>query len=112
MGDSFYATVIKGNGELKVNQEIFFPDIFKFLNLKAIPDSDVKDLEFAVDNDVDFILASHIHCGLTIKQIKSHLFGRNVKVLAKIQNAVDEIGEIMEFTTIVIALSSTNLTKS
>lgn len=97
MGDNFFATVIKGNGELKINQEIFFPDINKFLNLKPIPDSDLRDLEFAVDNDVDFILASHVQCGLTIKKIKSHLFGCNVKVLSKIQNryAVDEIGKIL-----------------
>lgn len=94
MGNNFFATVIEGNGELKVNQEIFFPDIFKFLNLKAIPDNDLSDLKFAVDNEVDFILASHVTCGLTIKEIKSHL-DVNVKVLTKIQNryAVDEIGE-------------------
>jgi pyruvate kinase len=95
MGNNFFATVIKGEGELKTNQEIFFPDIFRFLNLKLIPDNDLRDLKFAVDNDVDFILASHVNCGLTIKEIKSHLEGK-VKVLAKIQNryAVDEIGEI------------------
>lgn len=82
---------------MKVRKEIFFPDIFKFLNLPPIHDADVSDLKFAVDNDIDFIIASNIELGSTIKQIREHLNGSNAKVLTKIQNrfAVDEIDELV-----------------
>lgn len=80
-----------------MGKEIFCPDIFKFLNLNHINDADISDLKFAVDNDIDFIIASHIECGTTIKKIREHLNGSNIKVLTKIQNryAVDEIDELV-----------------
>jgi pyruvate kinase len=95
LNGDFFCNVIKG-GELKAGQDVFFPEIFKFLELKPIAEDDFRDLRFAVENDIDFIIASHVECGLNIREIKSHI-GPHIKVLAKIQNrfAVDEIGEIV-----------------
>lgn len=107
VGDTFFCSVLKG-GLLKVGKEIFFPDIYKFINLKPIHEADVNNLKFAIKNDIDFIIASHVECALTIKQIKEHLNGSNVKVLTKIQNryAVDEIDEIvMESDAIIFSPS-------
>lgn len=103
MGNTFFCAVLKG-GNLGTSQEIFFPDIFQSLNLKPISDVDISDLKFAVDNEIDFIIASHIEGGLPIKRIKAILTecnnnnaGNNIKILTKIQTryAVDEVEEII-----------------
>lgn len=114
MGDTFFCNVLKG-GDLQPGQEIFFPDISKFLNLNPINDDDMRDLKFAVEHDVDFIITSHIENASTIKKIKSLLNegGGNVKVLSKIQNpyAVDNIEEILHESDGIIFAPSVEIEK-
>jgi pyruvate kinase len=72
IGYTFTCTVISAKSTLKVNQDIQIPEIYQQLNLKPVTDDDISDIKFGVENNIDFIIASNIECGLVIDEIRAH----------------------------------------
>lgn len=97
-GDNVMCEVKKA-GTLTSYRSIFVPDIVKSLNLPVVSEQDEQSIRFAVENDVDFIFASHVESGDWIDEIKSKLKGSEdkIKVYAKIQNrlGVEKAEEII-----------------
>jgi pyruvate kinase len=84
--DSITVEIIN-SGELKSRKKINVPEAY--LNLPAITEQDLKDLEFAVDQDIDFIAASFIRSSehvLEIKNILAKLKNPNIPIIAKIES--------------------------
>lgn len=96
-GDTVTCSVLKG-GTLLSFQSVLIPDLVKHFRLPFVSDRDKACLEFAVENKVDFIFASHVECGEWIEQIREAVgvAGKDIKIFAKVQNrfGVDEIEEI------------------
>jgi len=70
------------------------------LNIKFMSDIDRKDIEFACDNDGDFLAASFVTCKQDILDIKEILKYKNsnMKIIAKIESeeGIKNIDEILE----------------
>ncbi|KAK3279237.1 hypothetical protein CYMTET_12865 [Cymbomonas tetramitiformis] len=71
-------------------------------NLPSITEKDWEDLQFGVDNDVDFFALSFVHNADVIRQVKEFLKKNDARiaVLPKIEsvNAVDNLEEILEIS--------------
>lgn len=68
--------------------------------LPFMTDRDLKDIEFAIDHDFDFIALSFVHNAKEIYSIRDILkrkYREDIKIIAKIENkvAVDNIDEII-----------------
>lgn len=106
-GDTVTCSVLKG-GTLRSFQSVLIPDLVKHFRLPFISDRDKECLEFAVENEVDFIFASHVECGDWIEQIREVIgvAGKEIKIFAKVQNrfGVDEVEEIaLKFDGVIFA---------
>ena len=70
------------------------------LNIKFMSETDRKDIEFACDNDGDFLAASFVTCKQDILDIKEILKYKNsnMKIIAKIESeeGIKNIDEILE----------------
>ncbi|MBN2851639.1 MAG: pyruvate kinase [Clostridia bacterium] len=69
--------------------------------LPFISESDIKDIEFALDNDFDYIALSFVRKASDIYQVRTLLkkkYKQDVKIIAKIENqeAVRNIDEIID----------------
>ncbi len=80
-------------GVLSNNKGVNFPDVE--LSVKALTDKDKKDLEFGLENDVDWIALSFVRNPDDIHEIKQLIQdkGQNTPVIAKIEKfeAIDQI---------------------
>lgn len=90
--------VING-GIISDNKGVNIPDTDT--NLPSLTSQDVKDIEFAIKNEFDFIAASFIRKAkdiIAVKEILSSKGASNIKVIAKIENreGVDNFDEILE----------------
>ena len=69
-------------------------------NLPAVTEKDKKYIEFAVENDIDFIAHSFVRNKKDIKEVQDIIDanGGNSKIIAKIENraGVDNIDEILD----------------
>ena len=70
------------------------------LNIPFMSETDRKDIEFACDNDGDFLAASFVTCKNDILEIKKILKNKNsnMKIIAKIESeeGIKNIDEILE----------------
>ena len=71
------------------------------IHLPALTEKDISDIQFAVENDFDFIAASFIRRADDVRSIREvlHRFGGdNIQIISKIENqeGVDNIDEILE----------------
>ena len=70
------------------------------INLPDLTEKDIADINFAIENDFDFIAASFVRSANCIKQIKSILKKQNadIMVIAKIENSegIANIDEIID----------------
>ncbi|RWS19507.1 Pyruvate kinase isozyme M1-like protein, partial [Leptotrombidium deliense] len=89
---------VENTAMLGSTKKIHLPGID--LILPVVTEQDKLDLQFAIENNVDFIFASHVRSAEGIKQIRGILGekGKEIKVIAKIENleAIRKIDEIIE----------------
>lgn len=101
------------SGTLSSSQSVTIPELQAQLNLPVISQRDRIALQFAVDQDVDFVFASHVESGEWIDDIRECLgkAGNRIQVFAKIQNqfAVEKIEEIIERADGIVIAPTTDL---
>lgn len=90
--------VISG-GRVKDKRGVNVPGIKT--QLPAITDKDIKDIEFGIENGVDFIAASFIRSAEGVRQIKEILErndAKHIQVISKIEcyEALENLDEIIE----------------
>jgi pyruvate kinase len=69
--------------------------------LPFMTEQDISDIEFAIDNDFDYVALSFVHNASDIYKVRSILkrkYREDIKIIAKIENreAVNNIDEIIE----------------
>jgi pyruvate kinase len=97
-GKDIYCTVMNG-GVLGNNKNMNVPNAE--IMLPALTERDISDLQFAVENNYDFIAASFIRKAsdvLEIKKVLEKAGDSDIKVIAKIENrqGIDNIDEIIK----------------
>lgn len=95
--DNITCSVLKG-GTLRSYQSLVIPELMKSLNMPFLTDKDKSSLQFACENDIDFVFVPHVECGEWIENVRENLDerGQKMKIFAKVQSrfGVDEIEEI------------------
>lgn len=91
--------IVLNGGTLKNNKSINLPDCN--INLPALTAQDEADIEFACENDFDFIAASFIRRATDVRDIRRTLDkygGQDIRIISKIENreGVDNIDEIID----------------
>jgi pyruvate kinase len=97
-GDRIQCTVHNG-GVVKDHKSINLPGVH--VELPAMSDKDKDDIEFGIEQDVDFIAASFIRTASDVHEIRKFLAvlgGEQIKIISKIENreGVDNINEIID----------------
>jgi pyruvate kinase len=96
-GDEIKCTVLNG-GELSSKKGVNVPGVK--VNLPAITDKDVKDIEFGIQHKLDFIAASFVRCASDVLDIREILEreSSNIHIISKIEcrAAVENIDEIIQ----------------
>lgn len=92
-------TTVLNNGPLKNKKGVNVPNVS--VNLPGITDKDAKDIEFGIEQGVDFIAASFVRRASDVLEIKELLEKHNanhIQIIPKIENqeGVDNIDEILE----------------
>jgi len=86
------------DGELKSRKSVNVPGVY--INLPSLTEKDVRFIEFAINNDIDFIAHSFVRTKEDILAIKEILkkANKDIKIIAKIENqvGVDNIDEILD----------------
>jgi pyruvate kinase len=90
--------VVKNNGVVKNNKSINVPGVK--INLPAITQKDIDDIEFGIRNGIDFIAASFVRKVDDVMEIRRILERNNaydIHIISKIENqeGVDNIDEII-----------------
>jgi pyruvate kinase len=87
---------VLNNSILKPRKGINIPGVP--LSTPSITEKDVDDLEFAIENNADFLAVSFVRSADDIRQVRSLLKGASIKVIAKIERpeALENIDEIIE----------------
>ncbi|MBU6446214.1 MAG: pyruvate kinase, partial [Verrucomicrobia bacterium] len=90
---------VKNPGELKSGKGVNIPGAH--IPLPALTDSDIDDIKFGCEHDIDYIAASFIrsaHHILTIKQLLSQEGKPEIQVIAKIESTqgVDNFDSIVQ----------------
>ncbi len=87
-------------GTIKFRKSVNIPNVC--INLPSLTEKDIKFIEFAIDNDLDFIAHSFVRTKQDVMDIKEILKKHNspIKIIAKIENqqGVDNIDEILDNT--------------
>ncbi len=95
--DSVVCKVING-GFLGENKGINLPGVK--ISAPSLTDKDKKDIEFGVNNDVDYFALSFVRTAENIKELKELIssYGKQIPVIAKIEKpeAVKNIDEILK----------------
>ncbi|OON97390.1 MAG: pyruvate kinase [Epulopiscium sp. Nele67-Bin005] len=99
-GNDLTCEIING-GLLGSRKGINIPDVF--VNLPALTEKDILDIEMGVKVGFDYIAASFIRCKEDVLQIREVLKkngGEKIKIISKIENrdGVNNIDEILEVT--------------
>ncbi|MCA1021884.1 pyruvate kinase [Halobacillus halophilus] len=92
-------TTVLNNGPLKNKKGVNVPNVS--VNLPGITEKDAKDIEFGIEQGVDFIAASFVRRASDVLEIKELLEKHNanhIQIIPKIENqeGVDNIDEILE----------------
>ena len=96
-GNNIICTV-NNSGEIKDYKSINAPGAK--LNLPLITEEDKSDIEFGIEQDIDFIAASFVRKSADVEEIKLFLEDRgasHIKIISKIENAegVENIKDII-----------------
>ena len=96
--ETLLCKVIHG-GKIGSKRHVNLPGVR--INMPSITPKDIKDIEFGIKNDVDFIAASFVRSGKDLKILREILRKKksNAKIIAKIENqeGLDNIEEICKF---------------
>lgn len=87
------------NGVIKNKKGVNIPDVH--VNLPAMTDKDVSDIQFGINQNIDFIAASFIREHTDVLEIKKLLEDNDaahIEIISKIENreGVNNIGKILE----------------
>ena len=97
--DDFLTCEVKNDGVIKSRKGINLPSV-KINNLPSLSEKDKAFVEFAAENDIDFIAHSFVRKKEDVLAIQEILDAKNspVKIIAKIENqeGVDNIDEILD----------------
>ncbi|PHV71614.1 pyruvate kinase [Sporanaerobium hydrogeniformans] len=90
---------VENGGMLGSRKGINIPDVF--VNLPALTEKDIEDIQFGAKVGFDYIAASFIRCAndvITIRNILEENGGADIQIIAKIENrdGVNNIDEILE----------------
>ena len=77
---------IENAGVLKSHKSVSIPEAS--INLPAMTQQDIADLDFVKKNDLDLVAASFIRSADHVKEIKKYLEPTNILVMAKIENSL------------------------
>ncbi|PRO64322.1 pyruvate kinase [Alkalicoccus urumqiensis] len=99
IGEKELVTEVLNSGTLKNKKGVNVPNVS--VNLPGITDKDAKDIEFGIEQDVDFIAASFVRRASDVLEIKELLEkhdAAHIQIIPKIENqeGVDNIEEILE----------------
>ena len=91
--------IVQNAGTIKDNKGVNVPNVK--INLPAITPKDKKDIEFGIEQGIDFIAASFVRKAsdvLAIREILEEHNATNIQIISKIENqeGVDNIDEILE----------------
>lgn len=91
--------VVENGGLLGSRKGINIPDVF--VNLPALTDKDLDDIQFGAKVGFDYIAASFIRCAndvIKIRQVLEENGGGDIQIIAKIENrdGVNNIDEILQ----------------
>jgi len=97
--DNQLITEVINTGLLKNKKGVNVPNVS--VNLPGITEKDAKDIEFGIEQDVDFIAASFVRRAsdvLEIRQLLEKHGAGHIQIIPKIENqeGVDNIDEILE----------------
>ena len=89
---------VENGGTLSNNKSINIPGVK--IHLPALTEKDIRDIQFGVEQDFDFIAASFVRRAADVQAVRDVLNrfgGQDVKIIAKIENqeGVDNIDEIL-----------------
>ncbi|NJP37012.1 pyruvate kinase [Alkalicoccus luteus] len=92
-------TEVLNSGELKNKKGVNVPNVS--VNLPGITEKDAADIEFGIEQDVDFIAASFVRRASDVLEIRELLekhHAEHIQIIPKIENqeGVDNIEEILE----------------
>lgn len=92
--------LVKQGGLLKDRKGINLPGVK--VSTPAVTEKDYADLDFAIEQNLDWVALSFVRTAQEVWQLKQYLFERhsNMRVIAKIEKpeAVDNFAEILEAT--------------
>ncbi len=90
--------IVSAGGMLRSRSGIAVPD--SKLNLKVITDKDIRDVEWAVKNKVDYIALSFVGSERDVLDLRDIIqkHGVNIPIIAKVERAssLDHVAEIVE----------------
>ena len=87
------------HGTIGNHKNVHFPGAH--INLPFVREKDIVDMNFAIQNDVDFIACSFVSRASEVKEIRAYLDehnGSDIALIAKIENkeGIDNLDEILE----------------
>ncbi|HMO02384.1 MAG TPA: pyruvate kinase [Oligoflexia bacterium] len=95
--DEVIARVRKG-GVLRSKNGIAFPD--SEIDLPATTEKDIQDLNWGLENEIDYVAISFVNCAKDLKIARDHAKnkGKEVSLIAKIErrSALENIDQIIE----------------
>ncbi|KAJ3311555.1 hypothetical protein HDV04_003933 [Boothiomyces sp. JEL0838] len=87
---------VENDGVLGETKGVNLPG--KIIDLPAITKKDAADIQFGVENNVDFIAASFIRKASDVNEIRELIRGTGIKIISKIENqeGLDNFDEILD----------------
>ena len=89
---------VQNDGVLGSRKSVNVPGVH--IDLPALTDKDIYNINLAIDEDIDFIAHSFVRSAADVKAVQDILDarGRDIKIISKIENqeGVDNIDEIIE----------------
>ena len=97
--DTDVVCTVENGGPLSNNKSVNVPGAK--INLPALTEKDRSDLQFAAENDMDFIAASFVRKASDVNEIRDVLRrcgGSSIRIIAKLENqeGIDNLDEIIE----------------
>ena len=94
-------TIVKSGGDLTNKKGMNVPGVK--VNLPGMTEKDIEDIEFGLENDIDFIAPSFIRNGQNVLELTEILEKHNalhVHIIPKIENqeGVDNLEEILKYS--------------